>query len=441
MSSVVDQLLYYLNVNVVGSTALRVQRLQAELKMKKSGWWKHDHLNPPFLTSPWLKELISRHYMVGQQAHRARKVAWVTSGAPIEFLKALDYFLVYPENHGAVCGIRRVGDKQCEVAEEAGYSRDICSYARTDIGTVLSGETPVGRLPRPDLLLCCTNICQTVLYWYQVLAHHFQCPLLLIDAPFIYREAGDHDVAFVRKQVEEAMAQAERIAGKSIEPARLDRAMTLSSEAIGLWLKVMQAGQARPSPILAFDEFIHMAPIVEMRGEQFTVDYYTALLAELNQRIERGEGALKNERKRLLWDNLPIWYRIRWMGDLLAEAGVALVASTYTNAWGELAELIDPADPLDSMARAYLHPILNRGTGHKLATIEKMVKGYQADGVLLHSDRSCKPYSIGQIDQQLKLAENLGVPALLLEADHNDSRAFSEEQAETRLAAFLEVLG
>ncbi len=208
-----------------------------------------------------------------------------------------------------------------------------------------------------------------------------------------------------------------------------------------LWLAVLQTGQARPSPITAFDEFIHMAPIVEMRGEQFTVDYYTALLAELNQRIERGEGALKNERKRLLWDNLPIWYRIRWMGDLLAEAGVALVASTYTNAWGELAELIDPADPLDSMARAYLHPILNRGTGHKLATIEKMVKGYQADGVLLHSDRSCKPYSIGQIDQQLKLAENLGVPALLLEADHNDSRAFSEEQAETRLAAFLEVLG
>ena len=441
MSSLVDQLLYTLNVKVVGSTALKVQRLQAELKMRKSGWWKHEHLNPPFMTSPWLKELISRHYMVGQQANRARKVAWVTSGAPIEFLKALDYFLVYPENHGAVCGIKRVGDRQCEYAEDAGYSRDICSYARTDFGTMLSGETPVGSLPRPDLLLCCTNICQTVLYWYQVLAHHFDCPLLLIDAPFIYREAAEYDVAFVRRQVEEAMLEAERVAGREIKAPDLDRAMTLSSDAVKLWLKVMQAGQARPSPILAFDEFIHMAPIVEMRGEQFTVDYYSALLAELEQRIERGVGALKHERKRLIWDNLPIWYRIRWLGEMLAGAGVALVASTYTNAWGELAELIDPADPLDSMARAYLHPILNRGTGHKLATIQKMVNQYQADGVLLHSDRSCKPYSIGQIDQQLQLAQRLGKPALLLEADHNDSRAFSEEQAETRLAAFIEVLG
>ena len=440
MTPALDKLLYHLNVNVAGAAALRLQRLRSELKMKRSGWWRHEHLNPPLSTSPWLKELISRHYLVGQHANRARKVAWVTSGAPIEFLKALDYFLVYPENHGAVCGIRRLGDRQCEVAEDAGWSRDICSYARTDFGTMLSGETPVGRLPRPDLVLCCTNICQTVLYWYQVLAHHFQCPLVLIDTPFLYREAQDHDVAFARRQIEDAIAEAERIAGRSIRPAALERAMVLSSEAVGLWLEVMEAGQARPAPILAFDEFIHMAPIVEMRGEQFTVDYYRALLAELRRRIDRGVGALKNERRRLIWDNLPIWYRIRWMGELLAEAGVALVASTYTNAWGELAGLINADKPMDSMARAYLHPILNRGTGHKLAVMQKMVKDYSAHGVLLHSDRSCKPYSIGQVDQQLRLADELGVPALLLEADHNDSRSFAVQQAENRLAAFIEIL-
>ncbi len=437
----IDKLLYHLNVNVAGAAALRLDRLRSELKMRRPGWWKHEFLNAPFFCSPRLKELISRHYLVGQHANRARKVAWVTSGAPIEFLKALDYFLIYPENHGAVCGIKRIGDRQCEHAEDAGWSRDICSYARTDFGTMLSGDTPVGRLPRPDLLLCCTNICQTVLYWYRVLAHHFDCPLVLIDTPFIYEEARDHDVAFVKRQIEDATEQAERVAARDISHAALERAMALSSEAVGLWLEVMEAGQAKPSPILAFDEFIHMAPIVEMRGEQFTVDYYRALLAELRQRIDDGVGALKQERRRLIWDNLPIWYRIRWLGDLLASEGVALVASTYTNAWGELADLIDPASPMDSMARAYLHPILNRGTGHKLDTMRKMIEDYGAHGVLMHSDRSCKPYSIGQVDQQLQLAEQLGTPALLLDADHNDSRAFSEKQVENRLSAFLEMLG
>jgi len=57
---------------------------------------------------------------------------------------------------------------------------------------------------------------------------------------------------------------------------------------------------------------------------------------------------------------------------------------------------------------------------------------------VLHSDRSCKPYSIGQIDLRQRLARELGFGVLLLEADHGDPRAYSPEQAEGRFAAFME---
>ncbi len=117
------------------------------------------------------------------------------------------------------------------------------------------------------------------------------------------------------------------------------------------------------------------------------------------------------------------------------------VASTYTNAWGELAPMIDARRPVESAARVYLHPILNRGAGHKLGIMAAMVREYHADGVILHSDRSCKPYSIGQIGQRERLSRELGVPALLLEADHSDPRSFSEQQVSNRLAAFVEMLG
>jgi bcr-type benzoyl-CoA reductase subunit B len=434
-------LVYHLNVDVIGKSALRFERLKSERKLRRPGFWKHEHINPPLGTSPRLKELISRHYLAGRYYEKKGPVAWVTSGAPMEFLKALDFFLMYPENHGAVCGIRRVADKACAVAEDAGYSRDICSYARTDFGTVLSGNTPVGRLPKPDLLVCCTNICQTVLYWYQVLAHHYKVPLVLIDTPFIYKEVSDHSIRYVEKQLEDVLVTAERVAKKSMDAKRLEQVIASSREAVDLWLAVMQSGKAQPSPITAFDEFIHMAPIVEMRGEQYTVDYYRALHAELSERIASGMGALKHEKKRLIWDNLPIWHRVRPLAEALAEQGVALVGSTYTNAWGELAPLIRPEQGLAGMARVYLHAILNRGTGYKLDTMKRMVKEYSADGVILHSDRSCKPYSIGQIDQRQALGEQLGVPALLLEGDHNDSRALSPAQIDNRLAAFLEMLG
>ena len=90
--------------------------------------------------------------------------------------------------------------------------------------------------------------------------------------------------------------------------------------------------------------------------------------------------------------------------------------------------------------RVYLHPLLNRGAGHKLATMARMVADYDADGVILHSDRSCKPYSIGQMGQAEALSREVGVPALLLEADHNDPRSFSEQQVNARLDAFLEIV-
>jgi benzoyl-CoA reductase/2-hydroxyglutaryl-CoA dehydratase subunit BcrC/BadD/HgdB len=184
-----------------------------------------------------------------------------------------------------------------------------------------------------------------------------------------------------------------------------------------------------------------MAPIVEMRGDPETVDFYAKMLKEIDKRIAQGIGAVKNEQKRLLWDNLPIWYRLRYLAETFGQEGVALVASTYTNAWGELAPMIDPEGGMDAMARAYTYPILNRGAGYKLRTMKNMITKYNLDGVILHSDRSCKPYSIGQMDQRDRLIQDFEIPALLLEADHNDARVFSEEQVANRVAAFVEMLG
>jgi benzoyl-CoA reductase/2-hydroxyglutaryl-CoA dehydratase subunit BcrC/BadD/HgdB len=431
---------YHWNVNVLGRTVLRLVRWGAEGRAALTRD-SRSALAPPLKIAPRSKEMQARHYLEGRYANLRRKVAWVTSGAPVELLKALDFYVIYPENHAALCGAARVVEEIASEAENAGYSRDLCAYARTDIGTLLSGKTPVGRLPKPDLLLACTNICQTVLGWYRVLAHHYRVPLIVIDTPFVYTEASAHAVAYVKRQVEDAIPIAEKVAGQALDDRKIRAVTRWSKMATELWLEVLSRARQRPAPLSVIDQFIHMAPIVEMRGEAFTVDFYADLLKELDARIAHGVGAVKNEKKRLLWDNLPIWYRLRYLAELLGEHGVALVASTYTNAWGELAPMIDPERPMESAAWAYLHPILNRGTGHKLATMQRMIAEFQLDGVILHSDRSCKPYSMGQMDQRDRLMRECKVPALLLEADHNDPRVFAEEQVANRLHAFIEMLG
>ena len=150
---------------------------------------------------------------------------------------------------------------------------------------------------------------------------------------------------------------------------------------------------------------------------------------------------MKDETKRLLWDNLPIWPRLRFLAERLGEHGLALVASTYTSAWGDLGPMMEPDKPLESMALTYLHPILNQSSGFKLETMKGMVEKFHLDGAILHSDRSCKPYSIGQMDQKERLIRECGIPALLLEADHDDPRSFSEDQVSNQLSTFMEMLG
>ena len=401
----------------------------------------NDIFAPPLKTISHSSMMMAMHFLKGRRPEKLGKVAWVTSGAPVELLRTLDFYTFYPENHGAVCGSSHQSVSISIEAENLGYSRDLCSYARTDIGSVLSGKTPLRTIPPPDLLVACTNICQTVLHWYRVLAHRFNVPLVLIDTPFIYDEAAEHAVAYVQKQIEEAVKVIETVAGQSLDMKRFREVTSLSRKASQLWMQILDLCQQRPAPISALDQFIAMAPIVSLRGEAKTVDIYGKMLEEVEERVVQGIGALRNERKRLLWDNLPIWYALRYLADFLGTRGIVLAASTYTSAWGKLANMFNPDNPFESAARTYMHPILNRSTGDKMKTMMKMVNDFHLDGVILHSDRSCKPYSIGQMDQRDRFINEHGIPALLLEADHNDSRSFSVEQTSNRLEAFCEMLG
>jgi benzoyl-CoA reductase/2-hydroxyglutaryl-CoA dehydratase subunit BcrC/BadD/HgdB len=70
----------------------------------------------------------------------------------------------------------------------------------------------------------------------------------------------------------------------------------------------------------------------------------------------------------------------------------------------------------------------------------EMVDKYDVDGIVMHSNRSCKPYSLGQYDIQRIVGEKKGIPTVMIEADMVDARSFSESQIETRIDAFIEVL-
>ena len=82
-----------------------------------------------------LGELLAKHYDDAFKAKaEGRPVVWSTSIAPQELLEAMDIAVVYPENHAAAVGARKDAPQFIAKSEGDGYSSDICSYARVNIG-------------------------------------------------------------------------------------------------------------------------------------------------------------------------------------------------------------------------------------------------------------------------------------------------------------------
>jgi bcr-type benzoyl-CoA reductase subunit B len=388
-----------------------------------------------------MREIMTAYYIEAKTAEQNnRKVAWITSGGPVEPLIAMDIIPVYPENHGAMIGASKMGGDLCEKAEGMGYSSDLCSYARSDISCATVNGGPIGGLPKPDLLVCCNNICGTVLKWYEIQARYFNIPLFIFDTPFCHTEFSPEAKRYVLRQAEEYVQFLEGVMGKKMDLDLMKEVGRLSLEGQRLWQKVLDTARQKPSPMTAFDAFFHLALIVTLRGTQQTVDYYAGLLQEMEERIRQGIGAVPREKYRLLWDNLPVWYRMKWLSEKFAQNDACLVADTYTSAWCGSLRYIDEEDFFNSAAEGYTRAYLNLGVDQMAEIVLAMIDKYEVDGLVMHSNRSCKPYSLGQYDIQRIVKEKRGLPSLIIEADMVDDRSFSESQVETRIEAFVEMI-
>ncbi|GAB4344956.1 MAG: 2-hydroxyacyl-CoA dehydratase subunit D [Candidatus Abyssubacteria bacterium] len=386
-----------------------------------------------------MKEMMSLYYLEAKNAaDNGRKVAWITGGGPVELLIAMDVIPVYPENHAAMCGAARMGVELSRVAEQAGYSPDICSYARCDIGSYLTGKSPILGLPRPDFVMCCNNTCGMVTKWYEVLARHFGVPLVYFDMPYSHEELTGHALEYIERQIHRAISQIESLVGERFDMERFVEVATRSSRASRLWGEVLEICRHTPSPMTAFDGFILMAPIVTLRGTPEVIDFYEQLKQELEQRVSSGLAAVPDERFRLLWDNLPIWFRLRDLSEVFGGLGACVVASTYLNGW--VSYELDPSRPIESLARAYSSAFINMSIEHRARLMRRIIEDYSIDGVVYHSNRSCRPYSFGQYDIKKMLTEWTGVPGILIEADMTDERAYADGPVRTRIEAFIETL-
>jgi len=395
-------------------------------------------------TSGFHRNYIQKSY---QEAHRAkaekRPVAWVASTFPVETLQAMDIVPIWPENYASVCAARRISVELCERAEREGFSRDLCSYSRCVLGSVFGyeKELPEGGLPKPDFLVATTCACDTHLKWFQVASRACKAPLFLLDVPYNI-SGGDsahldrEHIEFYASQLEELFAFLETQTGKKFDMDKLRETLAVSDWTSRLWTEIQDYRKAVPCPMDARDAFSAIFFMLCIPGSQLAVDFYTQLRDEVRERARSGIGVVEDERVRLVWDNLPLWYDLK-IFEYLNSLSAVVVAEVFSHTWtGSL----DPAKPLESLARKYLPNMANSSIRRRIDIVVDLVKGFHANGVVLPLNWGCRMMSIGESIVRDVVYKKLGVQSLIIDVDSSDWRVAGEAQVRERLATFLETL-
>jgi len=394
-----------------------------------------------------MRKIMADYFYELDRAHKesSPKIAWCTSVGPAELLLSLGFLVYYPENHGAMLGATRTATDYIPVANAVGYSPDICSYLTSDVGSFLKKETPLSRayegiegVPLPDVLVYNTNQCRDVQDWFNWYSRELNVPSLGITT---YRNIGkitDDHLKSIAKQIEDLIPPLEEISGNTFDLDKFKHVLGLSYDCTELWKKVLETNMAVPAPISFFDETIHMAPAVVLRGTETAIEYYKVLLEELEEKVASKDGAVEDEKYRLYWEGMPIWGKLRNLAEFFIELKTAVIASTYCNSW--IFDSFDPENPFMSMAKAYTEIFIVRDENFKEKYIETMVDKYGLNGLLFHDAKTCPNNSNNRYGMPERLSEKLGIPALTINGDLNDLRCYSEEQAKTNIEAFIEQL-
>ncbi len=397
-----------------------------------------------FAATKQMKAVMGNYFgELGQGPAEGKKTAWCTSVGPAELLQAMGFNVYFPENHGAMLGATRMAPDLIPLANARGFSPDICSYLTSDIGSYLKNETPLQKMglsgvPKADILVFNTNQCRDVKDWFQWYAREWDVPCIGVHSP---RAVGDLDgsmVEYVAKQIEALIEPLEEVADEKFDIDKLREVVVLSKQCTDLWKQVLESAAAVPSPISFFDGTIQMGPAVVLRGRQDAVDFYKALVAELNERVEAGVGAVEGEKLRVYWEGMPIWGKLRDLSTQFLQLRACVVASTYCNSW--IFDALDPADPFRSMAQAYSGIFICSSDDRKEQYMVEMAEKYKIDGIIYHDAKTCPNNSNCRYEMPQRMRDRLDKPFLIINGDLNDLRLYSEEQTRTNIEAFAEQL-
>ena len=314
-----------------------------------------------------------------------------------------------------------------------GLASEICTPHRG-----LAGAYSLGALPRPDVMLWSNMVCDNTAKSGELIMELCECPGFFIDRPF---KDSPEEVEYLKGELEDMVGFLEEHSGKKMDWDRLSETVALMDRQIELVREVNELRKNVPTPFSAMG-FLELVTLDYLfPGQPESIEYLETLLEELRDIVRKGEGAVPNERFRLMTLFIPPMYLMTFLEKMAREYGAVSVIEPFFTYWGE--GRLDPAKPLESVARkSYLIPEMRMYgpmDDRALNSIVKCAEEYKVDGAIYYADVGCR-HSCATIKLFKDTLNEIDIPVLTLDCDVVDQTATSEEEVKEKFEQFFELL-
>jgi len=280
--------------------------------------------------------------------------------------------------------------------------------------------------------------CDSTLVTYSTVAQYLGVPLLTLDIP------GGKDervVQYVADELERMVVFVEEHSGRKLEDDKLREVMEYSNAAHEYSLKVNELMKLVPCPLSR----ILASTLLDSAGTPEGVELYKNLYEYGKSVVETGEGYIPNQKLRA--GLFSTWVAadpalFDWMEQ---EFGVIVVNTMLgTETSRPTPDLSSRRKMLEGLARKQINAPMSRECwasiddwfGYAIPACQD----FKLDVVIMTLHIGCKNMWAVQKLFKDRLADELGMPVLIVEVDFFDGRVFSPERIRAQISDFFNTM-
>jgi benzoyl-CoA reductase/2-hydroxyglutaryl-CoA dehydratase subunit BcrC/BadD/HgdB len=302
-------------------------------------------------------------------------------------------------------------------AEQHGMPSDICVLDKFMLGALLENE-----MPRADFIVTASAPCDSSRIGYQMFEHLADCPIYRLDAPL---EDSPEAHRYYAGEIRKLIRFLEEQTGNRFDGDRLREVCEESNRAMDAFLDLFELRRARPCPhpgMVAINSYMAM---LNRLGSPELTRYLEFLRDDAAAVVRNGQGALADEKHRVLWYYVPIVFDFdmpTWLEDTFQAVVITDVLSSFFRQ-----EPIDTTS-VDTMLLGLARRGLEGTMGRVRVKADRLTEGFLrdyrdfgTDCVLFPAPVGCK-HVWGWLSLLREVCREQEIPLCAFDLDWMDSR-------------------